>query len=149
MILVWLCVSGCASESFDVDDARATRLDADLVTAAHAEWMSWGLPDPAACPVPREEIVTSEEFSSACNGRESCFEHATETCAWACTVHAETRDPVLVRVDAEVPADADEHTPDHERVHETYHVWSHCVLGTIDFDHSNGRIWVGAMRAFQ
>ena len=139
MISVWLCATACAD--YEIDETRAVVLDAQVFAEAREAWIGWGGADPSACPLPRELLVDADEFQSAC-GRSSCFAQETAECAWACTVHSETSHPVIVRQDASAIG----HTPEHERAHEVFHVWSFCTRGDPDADHTNFPIWYGAMR---
>lgn len=115
----------------------------EVKVAAREEWMDKMGVEPK-CAEPVWSTVSVEEFRHFCK-QPSCVETGAAPCAHACTRWINN---IAFGVYAgEVPVGSgvwfmSEQT---SKIHETFHVWSKCTLGTADAGHVNPKVWTGLM----
>lgn len=119
----------------------AVEIPAEVVQEAARAWSAVGLPRPKCAP-PLWLRVGFEEFHTVCVYR-SCADPdlAEQTCAHGCTNMWSWAEPVGYFA-------GEAHNPQlrfmseaETQIHETWHVWSACTLGTADAAHTNRTIW--------
>lgn len=141
VVLLALLLSACATE---FQPENVFNFDSSPVRDA---WMAAGLPDPISCPTVRAAVVSDDEFLEAC-GHPTCFAGLNLECAWACVIGSESDAPIALYTGGIPPGGLSTHTDEHEQAHETFHVWSHCLFGDVDYPHTQRQIWDHAMAEF-
>lgn len=119
----------------------AAPIPAAAVQEAARAWSAVGLPRPKCAP-PLWLHVDLDELESVCH-LPACARPGLRagTCAHGCTSLYAWAEPVAYYAGPTHNPRLIPWTEAETQIHETWHVWSECTLGSADGAHANARIW--------